>query len=149
MGEFLHEGLIMTDAEVAPLPSFEGPASGHYFGSVGEKLDLQHCGTCGTWIFYPRVACPGCLSTDSLSWKSVTGDAAIMSFSRIYRSQHPFFEDGDPRILLAVELREGPVILVNADESIDDPRIGDEVRLVRVEIAPGIRVPIASAKTRM
>jgi len=106
-----------------------------------DGLRLQHCASCGFVIYYPRVACPECLSA-SLEWRPVSGAGELLSFGVIWRSLHPAFADKVPLWLCTVRLSEGPVVVALLDQAAPhNVSVGMPVRLVGIELAPGIRVP--------
>lgn len=135
----------MTAEFRRPQPVLDNSINEYFFRSGGQQVELRFCDDCQRWIFYPRVACPSCLSLDSLRWKPVSGRGVITSYTKVYRSQHPAFDTSDPLWLLAVELEEGPVILVNGDDMLDSPQIGNEVELVKIDIGEGVSIPLATA----
>lgn len=71
-----------------------------------ERVDLQHCADCGTWVYYPRARCPHCLS-DRLLWEQVSGDGTVFTFSVAPQPTAPPFADEVPQLLAMVELTEG------------------------------------------
>lgn len=72
----------------------------------GEVL-LQHCAACGTWVYYPRIRCPHCLS-DDLPWERVRGTGTVYTFTIGRQPTHPAFADDVPQLIAVVELDEGP-----------------------------------------
>lgn len=127
-------------APVPPLPAGT-PLATALSDAWLEGPRLQHCAACGFVIYYPRVACPECLS-DALEWRPVSGIGELLSYGVIWRSLHPAFTDQLPLWLCTVRLREGPVVIARLDDvGHDGIPIGAPVRLVGVEVAAGIRVP--------
>lgn len=61
------------------------------------------------YVFYPRVTCPECLSSE-LTWTSVTGCGRLISFAEVHKAHHPAFNDEVPIMFVAVRLDEGPVV---------------------------------------
>jgi uncharacterized OB-fold protein len=89
-------------------PFFEAAAAG--------ELQLQHCDDCGKVIYYPRFACPGCLS-DKLTYKKVDGNGTIYSFSVVWRPKHPSFDPLVPIVLVTVQLDgDGPLVIATLDD---------------------------------
>lgn len=85
-------------------PYFDGAAAG--------TLVLQRCSRCGKLIYYPRMACPSCLSTD-VTWETIDGQGSIYSYSIVWRPQHPSFEPHVPIIMVAVQLNIGLLMIAN------------------------------------
>jgi uncharacterized OB-fold protein len=71
-----------------------------------EQLIIQHCDACGSWVFYPRVRCPGCLS-DRLRWEQVTAAGTLYAFSVAQHPTAPWFPADPPMIIAVVELEVG------------------------------------------
>jgi uncharacterized OB-fold protein len=89
-----------------------------------ERVDLQRCDDCGSWVHYPRARCPVCLS-QWLSWHTVPGTGVVYSFSIARQATAPPFVDEVPQIITVVQLPEGVRIsttLVDIDPH--DVRIG-------------------------
>ena len=63
------------------------------------------CGACGVLHYYPRAACPSCLSAD-LTWERVSGKASLHTFTIVHRGQKGF-PVPTPYVLAVVELAEG------------------------------------------
>jgi uncharacterized protein len=127
-------------APVPPLPAATPLAS-----ALSEALldgpRLQHCASCGFVVYYPRVACPECLSA-SLEWRPVSGAGELLSYGVIWRPLHPAFADQVPLWLCTVRLREGPVVVALLDDARSGGiSIGAPVRLVGAEVAAGTRIP--------
>ena len=57
------------------------------------ELVLPSCRACGTLFYYPRAACPSCLSSD-LDWQRVSGRGRLNTFTVVHRGL-PNFPLGD------------------------------------------------------
>jgi uncharacterized protein len=78
-----------------------------FWDALGEdRVVLQRCHDCGTWIHYPRARCLHCLSA-RISWHDVDGDGTVFSFTVALQPTAPPFADEVPQHLAIVELREG------------------------------------------
>ncbi|MGW4338582.1 Zn-ribbon domain-containing OB-fold protein [Rhodococcus koreensis] len=98
---------------------------------VGE-LRIQHCGSCGRWIWGPSWACPVCHRLDP-EWEAVEQIGTIYSWTRTH---HAFpasqeFTDALPYTTALIELphaggRRMLGIVTDADG--DNVRIGQRVR---------------------
>jgi uncharacterized OB-fold protein len=125
---------------VPPLPAVT-PLTSAFSEALRDGVRLQHCASCGFVIYYPRVACPECLSV-ALEWRPVSGVGELLSYGIIWRPLHPAFADKVPLWLCTVRLREGPIVVaLVGDVGPEDVSIGTPVRLVGVEVAGGVRVP--------
>jgi uncharacterized OB-fold protein len=71
-----------------------------------ERVMLQRCDECATWVYYPRVRCPHCLS-DRLTWTEVDGRGTVYTFTVAVAPTAPPFADEVPQLLAVVELNEG------------------------------------------
>ena len=72
----------------------------------GERVKLQRCDECATWVYYPRSRCSHCLS-DRLTWTEVDGRGTVYTFSVAVQPTAPPFADEVPQLLAMVELTEG------------------------------------------
>lgn len=82
-----------------------------FFSAAAEgRLILQRCLDCERWIYYPRYACPFCLS-DRLDWRPATGRGTVYSYSLVFRPQHEYFNEQIPVALVAVQVDEGPLLI--------------------------------------
>ena len=105
-------------------------------------LQLQRCRGCGAWVFYPRAACPTCLSAD-LEWRPVSGRGTLHTFTVVHRGQKGF-PLGSPYVIAMVELEEGPRLMTNLVGVAPDPeyiRIGMPVEVVFEDVTADIALP--------
>ena len=119
------------------------PTSAPFWAALREeRVDLQHCGRCDAFVFYPRSHCPTCLSED-LVWRTVSGRGNIHAFTVAREPTAPLFADEVPQVLAIIEFDEGPrmtstivdsastsVVIGARVEPVFDHR-GGEVTLVR------------------
>jgi uncharacterized OB-fold protein len=75
-------------------------------GLRDEKVRIQRCADCATWVHYPRSRCTTCLS-DRLEWEDVDGVGVIFTFSVARVPTVPSFADEVPQIIAVVELPQG------------------------------------------
>jgi len=71
-----------------------------------ERVVLQRCGACDSWVYYPRARCPRCLSGD-LTWQEVSGRGHLFSFTVTHQPTTYQFADEMPQVIAIVELDEG------------------------------------------
>lgn len=74
------------------------------------RIFLQRCAHCGLTYFYPRPQCPRCWSTE-LEWRESEGHGIVVSYSLVYRPNHPVFFDETPIVLAEVRLNEGATMI--------------------------------------
>lgn len=89
------------------------PITKPFWDSVEErKLSLPYCDHCHQAIFYPRAHCPYCFH-DRLTWKEVSGEGRLKTWSIIHRAGHPAWQERAPYAVGVVELAEGPSMLTH------------------------------------
>ena len=122
----------MNDVATPPMPQ-PTPTSAPFWQGLAEKrVLLQKCADCGTWVFYPRSHCSGCLSPN-LEWHEVSGAGRIYSYTIARRATAPQFAGLEPQYIAVVELAEGVrlnSVIVNVEERA--LRVGLEVQPVFV-----------------
>jgi uncharacterized OB-fold protein len=97
-----------------PIPQLTEWNAPFFEGAKEDRLTLQRCADCKRLIYYPRIACPHCLS-GSLAWETLEGDGTVYSFSIVRRPKSPIFDPLAPIILVAVELCEGPMVIATLE----------------------------------
>ena len=113
-----------------PLPVPTPETKPFWEGARRHKLVLPFCRPCGAFFFYPRAACPRCLSSD-LDWRPVSGRGTLHTFTIVQRGQKGF-PLATPYVLAIVELAEGPRMMTNLVDVDPDPaklRIGMPVEV--------------------
>jgi uncharacterized protein len=89
------------------------PESKPYWDSVAaHAMELQRCGRCETFRFYPTAVCPHCFSTD-FTWQPISGAARLYSFSVVHKPVTEAFEAETPYVVALVTLAEGPTLMTN------------------------------------
>lgn len=112
------ERILPTDSEIAR-PYWEGCRLG--------ELRLQYCASCDQYQFYPRILCSHCGASD-LSWRAVSGQAAVSTFTVVRRSVSPAY--AAPYVVALVTLDEGPCMMTNI--AIDDPQKVSVLSLIHI-----------------
>jgi uncharacterized OB-fold protein len=132
----------ITAASTRPLPHID-PINEPYFKGAREgRLLIQRCRDCGSFVFFPRIACPTCLSAE-LEWRQAAGKGVVYSFCVVHRPQHPAFYDEVPIIFAAVALLEGPVMLSEIRNiEPEKVRIDMPVEVDFVALSPEVCVPV-------
>lgn len=125
-----------------PLPKLDALNAPYFKAAAEGRFKLQRCSRCGRYVYYPRVACPHCLATDSLVWEDVSGEGLVYSFALIHRPQHPAFFEEVPIALAVVQLNEGPQLISSIVNCPPEAlHIGMQVCVAPVKIAPEIGLP--------
>jgi uncharacterized protein len=106
---------VPTEKTHVPAPHLTDWNRPYFDAAADGKLQLQQCDDCGKTFYYPRIACPGCLS-DRLTWKPSTGVGEIYSFSVVWRPKHPAFDPLVPIVLVSVQLDDGPLLIATLDD---------------------------------
>lgn len=95
------------------------PTTQPFWDALGEdRIIVQRCASCGSWIFYPRSRCTTCLSED-LVWHEISGAGHIVTWSVAAQPTVPMFADEMPQIIAVVETDEG--IRMTTTLVTDDP----------------------------
>ena len=94
-----------------------------------ERLTLPRCDSCDHVIWYPRLFCPMCHTTE-VSWFDASGQGEIYSFTVARQAFGPW-KEVLPYVIAYVELDEGPRVLTNVvDCDPDTVAVGDRVQIV-------------------
>jgi uncharacterized OB-fold protein len=113
----------------------------YWDGARAHELRLQHCGDCARVWHPPLPLCPGC-GSGAISWQAAEGSGVVHSVTVTHQAAHPAFATRVPYAVAVVRLSEGVLIVGNvlgAEPS--DIAIGQPVRVVFEEIAPGVTLP--------
>ena len=97
-----------------PIPVIDGDSKKFWDGCNNEQLLIQCCDDCNRYIYYPRIVCPHCMSSN-ISWHESKGTGKIYSYT-IVRFGPPGFEEDVPYISALVELDEGVRMISNLVE---------------------------------
>jgi uncharacterized OB-fold protein len=140
--------LTVTDIDFGKPRPRPTPTSQPFWDALrAERIELQRCDDCGTWVHYPRSRCVRCLSPQ-LSWHQVDGQGRVYSFSVARQATAPQFEDEVPQIITIVELPEGVRLTTTlVDTAPSDVHVGvavspvfehgnDGITMLRYRLAP-------------
>jgi hypothetical protein len=98
---------------MAPPKVLPTPISQPYWDALAqEKLVVQRCDACGSWVFYPRIRCTTCLSKD-LNWQEVEPRGILYAFSTAHHPTAPWFAAESPQVIAVVELPNGIRLTTN------------------------------------
>ena len=117
-----------------PMPVPTEISAPFWEGLKAERLLIQQCDQCSHWVFYPRRHCPACFAHE-LTWREVSGQATLYSFTLTRIPTLPDFADEMPQMLAVIELEQGVRInsnLVGLDES--EVTIGMRLQPVFAEV---------------
>ena len=108
-----------------------GPEKQYLDKLAAGHFEIQRCGGCAKYVFYPRVLCPHC-GSDQLAWFTPSGRGTVYSTTIVRRKPA---DGGDYNVCL-VDLAEGPRMLSRvAGIAPDQVRIG---MAVQARIADGL-----------
>ena len=89
-----------------PYPTPTPTTAPFWDGLRDERVMIQRCADCGTWVFYPRSNCSNCLGPN-LNWHEVSGEGKIHTFTVTRQPTSPHFADEVPQLIAMIELNEG------------------------------------------
>ena len=119
---------------IKPLPKPSPTSRPYWEAARRHELQLQHCGACGGYIYYPRPRCPNCLS-DNLKWERVSGRGKVYSYTVVRRASSRMFADA-PYVLAIVELAEGPRMTTNVVAPPEQVRVEMPVQVFFDDVTP-------------
>jgi hypothetical protein len=123
----------------APPPQINVETKTFWDATAEGKLMLPRCNACDVVIWYPRLFCPECGSTD-IGWLEASGKGTVYSYTINRRGQ------GDYRdlayVVAYVELEEGPRVLTNiVDCDVEQVSVGQAVQVVFHPTSNGAALP--------
>jgi len=95
-----------------PLPQATPWSKPFWEGCRKHELLIQKCQDCQKYIFYPKMFCPNCLSSN-LKWVKSSGKGKVYSYMVVYSYQPTEFEKDLPYVVAIVELEEGVRLMSN------------------------------------
>jgi uncharacterized OB-fold protein len=119
---------------IKPLPKPSPTSRPFWDAAKRHELQLQRCGACGRYIYYPRDRCPKCFS-DQLAWNRVSGRGKLYSYTVVRRASSRHFADA-PYVLAIVELDEGPRLTTNIVAAPEQVRVGMPVQVYFDDVTP-------------
>ncbi|MGI9597128.1 MAG: Zn-ribbon domain-containing OB-fold protein [Acidimicrobiales bacterium] len=103
---------------------------------------IQRCVSCDEAIFYPRVNCPNCGSTD-LTDADAGGRGTVFTYTVARRPTHRAFAEAGDDVIAVVELDEGPHVTTNiVDCDPEEVTIGMPVEVVFSAERDGVALPL-------
>lgn len=79
----------------------------HYLGLMQQRLLINRCRDCGTWVYPHRPLCPRCLTWNVVPTQ-VSGRGRLYMWTLIYQSRDPNHPLQEPILTAAIELTEQP-----------------------------------------
>jgi len=141
--------MVAEYAKPLPIPLGRETSLPYWDAARRHELLVPRCTACGRAFFYPRDACPHCMSAD-IDWVQASGRGLLYSFTVIHQPAHPGFRADAPYIYALVELEEGPrMVSTLVDCPVEDARM--EMPLVAVfdDVTPEVTlVKFRPADTR-
>ena len=105
------------------------------------ELLIQECEDCDAKIFYPKLFCPNCFSSN-LQWVKASGKGKVYTFTVVYSYQPTEFTDDVPYVIAVVKLAEGVQMMSNIiDCKPEDVRCDMDVEVIFENIEDGITLP--------
>lgn len=83
------------------------------------RFELQVCAQCATVQYPPREACV-CCAGDKLPWRPQSGEAQLLSTTRLHHANDLFFRERLPWRLGMVRLASGPTLMVHLHGDVGD-----------------------------
>lgn len=95
-----------------PLPNTTVWSAPFWEGCKRGELLIQKCQDCGTFIFYPKMYCTNCLSSN-LEWTKASGKGKVYTHMTVYGFQPTEFSEDVPYVVAVVLLEEGVRMMSN------------------------------------
>jgi uncharacterized OB-fold protein len=107
------------------------------------QLAIPRCTNCGRFRLPPGPFCPRCRASE-VDLVELSGRGRVFTYTIIYHPVMPSLADSVPYAVAAVDLEGAEDVrlmgnIIDADT--DDVRIGMEVEVVWVDVAPDVTVP--------
>jgi uncharacterized protein len=128
-----------------PLPVPDEFSAPFWKAAAEHLLVIARCSRCATFTHPPDVVCPHCHRTDpQYEFVQVSGRATVRSWTIMYQSFLPGFDDDLPFVLVDVELVEQPDLRM-IGRLLDGPgaplRIGAPVHVAFEDVTDDVSVP--------
>ena len=122
------------------IPEMRGEEQQYFDYCQDGRLMIQRCTQCGDHVFYPRGACPGCLS-NALEWVEADGSGTVFTYT-VHHRFPPGFEGSEEYVVAIVELDEGVRMMTRVVCPVEVVAIGMPVSVAFAKIAEGFQVPV-------
>ena len=115
-----------------PQPQFPEPNTAPFWdGAKAGELRYQTCNACAKVVFYPRLHCPHCLSSD-LAWRVSAGEGTVYTYSVVRQNRVPAFIELGAYPVAYIDLDEGfrmMSTIVGVDNPLTDIHVGQRVKV--------------------
>ena len=124
------------------VPLAVGEEAAYFDFCRNRHLMIQHCGSCGCFVFYPRSVCPECLAPGP-EWIEAAGTGAVFTFT-VHHREAAGFAGQAPYVVAVIELDEGVRMLSRIVADPESIRIGDRVQVAwaTIDQESGFTVPV-------
>lgn len=126
---------------IFPYLPHEDSVSVHFWQATRKReLHIQFCEKCEIFQWYPRAICISC-GLSSISWRKVSGQAHIDSWSEVHRAPQDGFVP--PYVISRVLLEEKILFLTRlVGEAAIAPQCDSPVTLTWQELSDGRALPV-------
>lgn len=122
-----------------PKPLIDNESKPFWDGLNRHELWIQKCEDCEKYIFYPRLLCPHCFSSQ-VGWVQASGQGTIYSYTVVHRGMGPF-ADQTPYVVAIVELDEGVRMMTRILGSREQIAIGKAVTVTFEQVDDDLILP--------
>ena len=124
-----------------PLPEIRPETEEFWKATKKHILLIQRCKDCEKLIYYPRVACPRCLSSN-IQWIKSSGRGIVYSYTIIHRAGDKAFDKDIPYAYAIIELDEGVRMISNLINTAHNKiTIGMKVKVIFEDVSSDISLP--------
>ena len=101
------------------------------------KIEATQCKVCKKVYFPPRMDCSNCLSVDQMTWKEISNEWTLLTYSKAYFAPTGFEAD-TPYILAIAESKEGLKTLARLSKDVNEDKVkpGMKLQLAPVKLPP-------------
>lgn len=131
-----------SDPTVRPAPHPSDLTAAFWAATTEGRFLIQRCTRCQAAIFYPRVNCTECGSTELVN-EDASGHGTVYTYTVARRPTHRAWAEAGPYVIAIVELAEGPHVTTNIVEcDPDDVRVGMPVEVCFAPEVDGVALPL-------
>jgi hypothetical protein len=95
------------------------PRNAYWSSLEAGRLRFQRCSACENSWLPPRTECPRCWSAEWV-WEDARGEGTVVSWVVFHTAFHEAFKERVPYNVAVVELAEGPRLVTNLVEPLDE-----------------------------
>ena len=124
-----------------PLPPESAEGAPFWEATRERRLVLPWCDECEAPFWYPRAACPRCLST-AIDWRPASGRGTVYAASAQHVAAVPALSERVPYSVALIELEEGVRLMSNVVGcAADDVHAGMAVQVTWEALQDGRHLP--------